>query len=311
MEIIRYTSPFEYDQVLLLIEQTFGKSEAMLELPQMNGAESEFNTDWIYVAMEDGELLGSVHATIPKKNSVYCGVSGVCTAPAARGKGVAKTLFGRMMADIDAAGVRVSVLGTGNMVASKLYSSYGFRYLLCSGVMVRLIGYDIVDFMGKTFSNPGDSLNIVNGSPDLRIPIIPLAMLAGQGMLDCNTNLFGRGFFSQTCCMSLFQRYLTLENNGGQYFGAIGENGMLGAMASILPTEKGVRADVFYAGTFAAAAEQLLKKCEDAGGDVYLQILNTDKGKISIAEELSYHAVEDVMQSNGGWMAPAKIYRKR
>lgn len=276
MEIIRYTSPFDYDGILSLIEKTFGTFEANLELPQMNGAEAEYNTDWIYVAKEGDTILGTVHATIPKKNPAYCGVSGVCTTEEARGKGVAKMLFARMMEDIDNADVRVSVLGTGNMIAAKLYSSFGFQYLPCSGVMVRMTGCDIVDFTGKTFSSPGDAFTIVNGSADFRIPMIPLAMLAGQSLLDCNTNLFGRGFFSQGCCMSLFQRYLTLEHNGGHYFGAIGKNGVLGAMASILPTEKGVRADVFYSGTFISAAAQLLKKCEEVGGEVYLQLLNSD-----------------------------------
>ncbi len=310
MEIIRYTSPFPYEGVLSLIEETFGKSEAMLELPQMNGAEVEQNTDWIYVAKEGKTILGTVHATIPKKDSRICGVSGVCTTHAARGKGIGKALFARMMADIDAAGVRVSLLGTGNPVAVKLYESFGFRYLVCSGVMVRFRDCSIVDFTQGTYSDKPDKIHIVDGSADFRIQIIPLAMLAGQGLLDCNTNLFGKGFFSQSCCMSLFQRYLTLKQNGGHYFGAVGDNNQLGAMASTMPTEKGVRADFFYSSTYAQAVPQLLNKCEEVSGEVYLQLLNSDKGKIAIAEELGYCAIEDVMQSNGAWTAPAKIYRK-
>ena len=149
MEIVRYTSPFDYEELLTLIEETFGKSEAILELPQMNGVEAEHNTDWVYVAKEGDTILGTVHATIPRGRPELCGVSGACTTPAARGKGIAKKLFARMMADIDAAGVRVSFLGTGNAIASKLYSSFGFQYLSCSGVMVRLTGCNIVDFMKK------------------------------------------------------------------------------------------------------------------------------------------------------------------
>ena len=99
MEIIRYTSPYDYEKVLALIEQTFGAWEAQLELPQMNGDEAEQNTDWIYVAIEDGQILGTVHATIPKKMPKYCGVSGVCTVPAARGTAF-ETIFSDAISSI-------------------------------------------------------------------------------------------------------------------------------------------------------------------------------------------------------------------
>jgi flagellin-like hook-associated protein FlgL len=65
-----------------------------------------------------------------------------------------------MMEDIDAAGVMVSLLGTGNPVAAKLYASFGFSYLVCSGVMVRFRGCDMVDFIRKL------SYNTTGGSND-------------------------------------------------------------------------------------------------------------------------------------------------
>ncbi len=309
MQITRYTSPFEYEKLLALIEQTFGTFEAQLELPQMNGDEAEQNTDWIYIAEEDGEILGTVHATIPKKAQKFCGVSGVCTTPAARGKGVSKKLFARMMEDIDAAGVQISVLGTGNPIAAKLYSSFGFEYLSCSGVMIRLKGLDIVNYTQNLFGADPGKVKIVDGSADFRIPMILLALLAPQGLLDCNTNLYSKGFFSQTCCMSLFQRYRSLAMNGGRYYGAIGQNGELGAMASVMHTEKGIRADFFFVNGFDKAAPLLLEKCEE-DGPVYLQIPDSSKIKIQIAQDLGYAPVETVMQEYGGWTTPAKIYRK-
>lgn len=308
MEIIRYTSPFDYAEILSLIEKTFGTYEANLELPQMNGAEAEQNTDWIYVAREGDILLGTVHATIPKKEPRICGVSGVCTTEAARGKGVAKALFGRMMADIDDAGVKVSLLGTGNPVAVKLYESFGFRYLVSSGVMIRLRDCDIVDFLTKSYRVEPREFEIVEGNADFRIPIIPLILHQGCGFLmDCNTNLVGRGTFSQTCCMSLYQRYLTLREKGGQFFGALDDNGLLGAIASVMPTDDGLRADFFCCKAFESAIPELLGRCE-AFGDVYLQLC--DKSKRTLAENLGYRATEDASFSYGGMTMNTTIYRK-
>ena len=310
MEIIRYTAPFDYAQVLSLIEKTFGKSVAMLELPQMNGTEKEHNIDWIYVAKEGETLLGTVHATIPQKESRICGVSGVCTTEAARGKGVAKALFARMMDDIDGAGVKVSLLGTGNLIAVKLYESFGFRYLVCSGVMIRLRDCDLVDFISKSYQAVSRGFEIIEGNAGFRIPIIPLILHQGCGfLLDCNTNLLGRGTLSQTCCMSLYQRYLTLRDKGGQFFGALDENGLLGAIASVMPTETGLRADFFCCKNFDGAVPALLKQCE-AQGDLYLQLSETDKRKQELAEALGYHAVESEMYHYGGCLIPTVIYRK-
>ena len=310
MEIIRYTSPFPYEGVLSLIEETFGKSEAMLELPQMNGAEEEYNTDWIYVAMEGNTILGTVHATIPKNEPRICGISGVCTTPAARGKGVAKKLFGRMMDDVDAAGVQASLLGTGNPVAAKLYASFGFSYLVCSGVMVRFRGCDIVDFARNAYADEPKHIQIMEGTPDFRIPLIPLILHQGsQMLLDCNTNILARGMFSQSCCMSLFQRYLTLRDKGGQFFGAVDDSGLLGAIASVQPTDAGLRADFFCVKSFAAAVPMLLKRCEEMG-ELYLQLFEGDKQKRAIAEELGYHAVETVDYSYSCCWLSTVIYSK-
>lgn len=310
MEIIRYTSPFLYEKVLSLIEETFGKSEAMLELPQMNGTEAEYNIDWVYVAMEGDTLLGTVHATIPKKEPRICGVSGVCTTLAARGKGVAKKLFGRMMEDIDAAGVMVSLLGTGNPVAAKLYASFGFSYLVCSGVMARFRDCDLVDFTKRAYANEPEQFWIVDGTPDFRIAMIPLVLHQGeQQLLDRNTNIMAKGMFAQGCCMSLFQRYLNLRDQGGEFYGAVDEGGMLGAMASVLPTDSGICADFFCCKAFDRAVPMLLKRCEE-WGKVYLQLLEGDKQKRAIVEELGYHAEETVDYTFGGCRLPAVIYRK-
>lgn len=310
MEIIRYTSPFDYEKLLALIEETFGKSEAMLELPQMNGAEAEYNTDWIYVAREGDEILGTVHATIPKKEPRICGVSGVCTTPASRGKGVAKKLFARMMEDVDAAGVRVSLLGTGNPIAAKLYGSFGFSYLACSGVMARFRDCDIVDFTRSAYAEEPKQIQVVSGSPDFRITMIPLVLYqGGQLLLDCNTNILARGMFSQGCCMSLFQRYLTLCDKGGKFYGAVDEKGLLGAMASVLPTDLGLRADFFCTKPFVGAVPMLLKQCEQMG-EVYLQLFEGDKHKRAMAEELGYRAAETVDYVYGGCHLYSVIYRK-
>jgi hypothetical protein len=215
-----------------------------------------------------------------------------------------------MMEDIDAAGVMVSLLGTGNPIAAKLYASFGFSYLVCSGVMARFRGCDMVDFIRNAYINEPKQIRILEGTPDFRIPLIPLILHQGsQQLLDCNTSIMARGMFSQSCCMSLFQRYLTLRDKGGEFFCGVDENGLLGAVASVMPTDSGICADFFCCKAFDRAVPMLLKRCEE-WGKVYLQLLEGDKQKRAIVEELGYHAEETVDYTFGGCRLPAVIYRK-
>ena len=308
MEIIRYESPFDYGEVVDRWTEVFGIDEARLEELQVNGSETEHNTDFVYVAKEGDTLLGTVHATIPVNYPKLCGVSGVCTTPGARGMGVGKLLFSKMVEDMDKMGVETSFLGTGNMIAAKLYGNNGFEFYPGSYIMYRQKGGKIVDFQKTTFGEKPEKFTIVEGNQSFRIPIIPLVLNSCGSIGDINTNIT-TGNFSQIYCMSLYPRYLKLKENGGYYFGAVSERNLLGAMASVVGTDEGNRCDFFFSSNFAETVPQLVVKCMDVAGEVYLQIAECDMSKTRIAESMGFVTCKKVDFEYNNCAIRTKIYR--
>ena len=66
MELIRRIVPYDAAAALKLLEDTFGYEEVVVEAPQLMGAEAAVNKDIVWEAWEDGQLLGTIHVTIPK-----------------------------------------------------------------------------------------------------------------------------------------------------------------------------------------------------------------------------------------------------
>lgn len=312
MEIIRYSAPFECEEVLNLWEKIFGKDEALLETPQVDGTEQEENVDIVYAARENGRLLGTVHATISKSFPELCGISAVCTEADVRGCGIGRMLLTIILEELDALGVKTMFLGTGNYAAAKLYHSLGFSFLPYSSVMARFAPEKyLIDFMNEFYTEEPVSFHISEGSASMRIPIIPLILQRSPfAILDCNTDLISCTGMPQTSCMSLYPRYLTLAAEGGSFWGAFSEKKVLGAVASVKETECGRRADFFCSPSFFSAAEKLLEQCEKKCGPVYLQIAKRDTAKRRMAEQAGYHAEEEVPFVSHGMVIPCLIYVK-
>lgn len=314
MEIIKFVAPFDYNQVVSLWEKVFSRSEALLEQKQIDGSESENNTDIVYAAKENDKLLGAVHITIPKKNPELYGVSGVCTHPDARGRGIGRILFEKAMHDVDEMGCKAGFLGTGHPRAIKIYSSFGFSFIQCTGVMGRFSSGNMYDYCKSVYSDENGDFSFEDGSPDYRIPIIPLATCSWgeSGFTDINVNLVRKGIhFSQVSCMGIFPRYLELEKNGGKYFGIKDENGTLGAVCSALPTEKGTRVDFFWVKKFDIGLRSLISQLQEQYSDICFQIADCDKPKISFAESLGFSKCEQELYSyDDVCLIPTHIYRK-
>jgi len=312
MKINRYEYPFACGEVLTMWKEVFGEWEALMEKKQIDGSEDAFNRDTVWTAEEDGHLLGVVHATVPRRTPALCGISGVCTAPEARGRGVGKLLFARMMEELDARGVQTCFLGTGNPVAAKMYAHAGFTYLPGTSVMIRCRGEHFFDFRRRNYgADTGRKLRVEAGSPALRIPVIPLLTYpANPLVMDVNTDLLNCSRFSQSSCMSLYPRYLALTEKGGAYFAAVEENGMPLGMASVLPTGYGMRTDFFTCTGAESAAPGLIEACESFAGETVLQLSAEDKEKCRIAEGMGYRAAEEVYYSLGAAQIPMRLYRK-
>ena len=291
MELIRRTAPYDASAVLKLLEDTFGYEEVVVEAPQLDGREIAANRDIVWEAWENNQLIGTIHATIPLNCPEICGLSAMATAPIARGKGLGRILFAKIIEEIDSQGVQTSFLGTSNPIAAKLYHSLGYAFIPGSHIMVRYRDGDTVDFCRKMYASPQESIRILKDDSSIRIPMIPLVAIGGNTkVLDVNTGIFHRDFVTQRSCMGLYPRYIKLLAEGGHFYAAVDNRGILGALLSTMATEEGIRADFFCCDGFENHLPALLDGYTD---NVYLQIAQCDKKKQAMAQKLGFSPVGD------------------
>lgn len=308
MELIRRTVPYEASAVLKLLEDTFGYEEVVVEAPQLMGEEVAANKDIVWEAWEGNQLLGTIHATIPRCCPTICGLSAMATHPSARGKGLGRLLFAKIIEEFESQGVTTAFLGTSNPIAAKLYHSLGFSFLSGSHVMVRYHKGDTVDFCRENYAPIRKECRILKDDSAIRIPMIPLTLMgANTKVLDVNTGLFHRDFVTQRSCMGLYPRYDSLQKNGGHFYAAFDEDGVMGALLSTMPTDAGIRADFYCCDGFEGLLPKLLEACEDS---VYLQIAECDVKKQELAKKSGFSpAGNDVLLPCGDVWLPFRIYK--
>jgi len=309
MELIRRTAPYDASAALKLLEDTFGMEEVLVEAPQLDGREITANKDIVWEAWEGNQLIGTIHATIPLSCPEICGLSAMATPPAARGKGLGRILFSKIIEEIDSQGVQTSFLGTSNPIAAKLYHSLGYSFIPGSHVMVRYRKGDTVDFCREMYVSAPKDLRILTDDSSIRIPLIPLAVIGGNTkVLDVNTGIFHRDFVTQRSCMGLYPRYIQLLARGGRFHAAADEKGTLGALLSTMPTEYGIRADFFCCDGFEEILPQLMAACNTP---VYLQIAECDAHKQHLAQSLGFSPVGDpTMHACADIWLPFRVYQR-
>ncbi len=310
MELIKYISPNYDKRAIDLWAEIFGESEAKMEEIQLNGSEAEHNTDILITAQENDAILGTIHATIPMKTPSLCALSGMCTTTAARGKGVGRILFSKILDEIDSLGVKVSVLGTSNPIGSKLYASLGFRYLSGSHIMVRYLEGDTVDYIKNNYSIPSENISIVHNSPAIRVPMIPLiAFVQDQLILDINAGIICSNTVTQKSCMGLYPKYETIAKNGGDFYACFDDNGILGAIITSMPTSKGLRTDFFALDGFWDILPEILVTNNILKPNTYFEITELDRQKIKIIEDMGYTKRESSIFNANPIMISTNIYR--
>ena len=265
MRIVRYEAPLNECGIKRLIgfwERIFGTAyDGFNDI--LGGGEARHNADYVYAAMQEDELLGTCHLTVPRHDFSIGGLGEVATAAEHRGKGIAAALCRKAAQDFAAMGGEALFLGTANPTAARLYRSLGWRSIGDSNVYVNLIENTTLDaFYGRYFG--GGRLSVVEGGAAQRIPVIPLAVFPHKAaVLDYNTKLFSSAYKPQTSCMGLYPKYRELAR-GGAWFCAVGENGSLGAIASVLADGgNSCNIDGFAHPEYAEALPELLKKCAD------------------------------------------------
>lgn len=309
MELIRRIAPYDASAALKLLEETFGYEEVEVEAPQLDGREIAANKDIVWEAWEEDQLIGTIHATIPLSCPEICGLSAMATPPAARGKGLGRILFSKIIEEIDSQGVQTSFLGTSNPIAAKLYHSLGYAFLPGTHIMVRYREGDTVDFCRKMYAPVPEQVAILKDDSSIRIPLIPLAAIGGSTqMLDVNTAIFHRDFVTQRSCMGLYPRYRKLLTEGGHFYAAVDTRGVLGALLSTMPTKLGIRADFFCCDGFEPHLPKLLGVSPE---DVYLQIADSDRKKQAFAQALGFSPAGDTqMLPCGEVWQPFRIWKK-
>ncbi|MBQ4120332.1 MAG: GNAT family N-acetyltransferase [Clostridia bacterium] len=295
MELKKFIAPFDAEEPLKYLEQIFGIEERLLEECQLNGSETDFNTDIVYLAYEDNTLLGMIHATIPKATPHIAGLSAMFTTPAARGKGLGNILFKAIVDEVSSHNVRLTVLGTCNPIAAKLYAKYGFAFCPGSNVMARFSSGNMVDFTNDYYTVPKGKITVSHGNQAMRIPIVPLVLQTNLPLiLDINTKIFNSNTITQRSCMGLFPRYEELRKHGGDYFMAFDDSGTLGAAASVCRMDDGTfRGDFFSLPSFEYAIPEMLQKMEDDFSNVYFEIAKNDTVKKKHLEENGFKPIGD------------------
>ena len=301
----------QYEEIVDLWAEIFGREEALLEKPQIDGSETKWNRDFMFVAYEGEEVVGTIHATFPKDNMSICGLSGMCTHPLVRGTGLGRTLFQRMAEETEALGAEITFLGTSNPIAAKLYHSCGFSFLPGSNVMARFKAGDRIDMDRRFFMNPPENVRIADGSPSMRIPLIPFVLYRGPHFLmDCNTGIFSSDAVTQVSCMGLYPRYQDLSEKGGSWYVAFdAASGIPGALLSVMPTEEGTRADFFYTEGFQTAAETLLDTYADSS-EVYFTVSERDLAKQELLKKKGYRAAGKTVETVREFLIPCVKYGK-
>ncbi len=312
MELKRFIAPFDATEALEGLEEIFGIEERLLEEVQLNGSESEYNTDIVYLAYEDNTLLGMIHATIPKDAPHLAGLSAMFTTKEARGKGLGNILFGKIVEEVSNQGARLTVLGTSNPIGAKLYSKFGFAYCSGSYVMVRFSEGDMVDFIKDYYQTPKGKIEVLRGNQAMRIPIIPLVLQKDFGLiLDINTGIFNSTTITEPSCMGLFPRYMELRKRGGDYFMAVDEEGTLGAVGSVAGMDNGtIRGDFFSVPSFESIVPELIEKIEEKFGKVYFEIAESDKNKAKKLLENGFKPFENDVLKSGDFMIKTIKYSK-
>lgn len=303
MEIISCAAPFDADEMLCRLEEIFGKEERYLEEPQLTGKETEENIDIVLLAKEQGVLIGAIHGTIPRQEPHLAGLSAMFTTQGARGTGLGRKLFGQMVDTLESRGVTAMFLGTSNPVAEKLYASFGFRYLFGSGVMSRFASGAVASFNKIRFETPAGQIRAEEGSPKMRIPIIPLALSRLKYKIyDANLGIASPEMLTQHSCMGLFPQYIALSKQKGRYFSAYDEANVLGAVATV---NNDGRFDGFAHPAYEEALERIFKKANAA----YMTIADVDTAKIATAERLGLRKAEKSDITIKGIPFPAHHYR--
>lgn len=201
------------EMALRLICDEFGKEEELLERRQLSGGEADYNLDYLFCAVENEKMLGTIHLTVNKKNCELGMLGGLVTAPESRGRGVATKLFGGACELFDSLGGKLLLLGTETPMAARIYEKFGFKFISGTNIMARIKDGYLYDFYRELYS--GRDCEICDMDDGCRVPIIPLiASRTRDILMDANASIVNNMYLTQISCAGLYMRFIKIMENG-------------------------------------------------------------------------------------------------
>jgi GNAT superfamily N-acetyltransferase len=142
--------PAARTRLIDLLQQVFPRTDVDW-LQSMRGQYADVLTTWQVVGTLDGTPVGSASVAFAVDSPEVCVIEDVITVPAARRRGIARTLTERAVQIAFDAGCRVAYLGNAPIVSS-VYEHIGFTRL--AGACMRRPGPGGEDYEGVAFA-PG------------------------------------------------------------------------------------------------------------------------------------------------------------
>lgn len=311
MEFYRIEAPKskQYrDQAIALLLETFGEEEARMEERQLSGEEQTQNRDSLYIAMEHTQLAGTCHLTVPRQAPQLGAISGVCTSPAFRRNGIAKSLLSAAIRDFTEQGGQALFLGTESPDAAALYRALDFTFLPGSNVMMRSTKA-LGQFLPKTVVSGQTA--ILKGDASFRVPLIPLCLSRiDDTLMDYNAGILSTNRFTQCSCSRLFPRYEALLENGGVFYGVQDQDGFLVAAATVQPVTCGNRIDCFSLEGCESVLPDLLYECASLFFDVFAEIAECDTKKQKLFSGLGFRRRRQSSYRENGISLPCSMWKK-
>ena len=276
----------EKDMVLRLLGETFGEQEEVLERKQLSGSESDYNDDYLFTAWEDGKLLGNIHLTVNKKNKAFGCLGGLVTVPESRGKGVATKLFADACEMFDNLGGKLLLLGTGNLMAARMYEKFGFKFISGTAIMYRAKDSSLFDFCKNIYSEKEYEIREMDDG--CRVPIIPLIAERGRDILmDANANLINNLYATQISCTGLYPRFLKIKENGKVLVAKL-KNQAVSAILTEKINGEIHNIDLFAYPGYENVLPELLQKVISSGLKYSAIICKKDTAKLELFEKFGF-----------------------
>ena len=260
----------------------------------MSGIEKAVSEIKLYTYEDENSINSSCITVYDKKLKKIAGLGEVCTKSDSRGKGFAKDLCRIAKEDFFSNSESEGIfLGTVNPLAQKIYENLGWVQIPNSKVMFNSKRNLTFEEFIHNYYGHSKSLEINEGSPKYRIPIIPYFFSEISSMkVDINVGIIGNNYSSM--CLSTYNKFDKLSSEAGDWFVVSDDENKIYATSSyICDNNRNFRIDGTYKENFKKEFIKLIshnihKLNEMNSKIIYSHILDEDKEKIEIFNQLGF-----------------------